>query len=168
MARAPAAMLELPFLTRRMVEWGILALVVLALAGVFVYRMQSVQAQAEGAAVGSTLGALRTAFVLDHLQRQAHRTQGAVADIQHNPFELLERQPTNYRGAMSFSQADSLPAGSWIFDPACACIGYLPIWPQWFDSPSGDVMAWFHIHGDPGPLQITPNEAYAWHGVLLR
>ena len=158
---------EVPFRTRRMVEWTILALVVLLLVLVFARQMRIVQGQAELSAIKTTLGALRTAFVLDHLHKKVAGGATPAPAAQPNPFELLARYPENYLGVMSREQAEAAPAAGWVFDPDCVCVGYLPIWPDWLDSPSGDVMAWYRIGGAPGPLQLTAKEVYVWQGEVL-
>ena len=158
---------EVPFGTRRMVEWMIVTGVILLLVLVFARQMRVVQGQAELSAVRTTLGALRTALVLDYLRTEVALKATSVVSAQHNPFELLQRYPVNYIGEMSPEQAAAAPAGSWVFDPDCLCVGYLPIWGEWFDSPSGDGMAWYRISGAPGPLQLRAKEAYVWQGQEL-
>lgn len=150
-----------------MVEWSILAVVILLLVLVFVRQVWVLKGQAELSVVKTTLGALRTAFVLDHLQNKVVSRALPVGLVQHNPFELLQRHPVNYRGEMTAAAAQTVPAGSWVFDPVCICVGYLPLHAEWFDSPSGDVMAWFRVDGEPGPLQLTAKEAYVWQGQVM-
>ncbi|PJC16261.1 MAG: hypothetical protein CO066_02805, partial [Comamonadaceae bacterium CG_4_9_14_0_8_um_filter_60_18] len=55
---------------RRPVEWLAMALLLLVLIGTFVHYSRFVQSQAEVAAIKSTVGALRTALVVEHLRRQ--------------------------------------------------------------------------------------------------
>ena len=153
------------FWNQRLVEWSMLALVIALLLGVFAYKVREVHAQAELASVRSTLGNLRTAFVLDHLRRSV--PSGAGAALQSNPFELLERRQPNYFGEASAAQALAAPAGSWVFDAACVCVGYLPLNAEWLQSPNGDVMTWYQISGAPGPLQLTAREAYVWQGQAM-
>ena len=167
MAKEWAPPLGVPFLTRRMVEWLILALVILLLALVFARQMRMLQGQAELSAIKTMLDALRTALVIDHLRKKVASEGASVTLTQHNPFELLQRYPFNYLGEMSPAQAQLAPGGSWVFDPVCVCVGYLPIWSEWFDSPSGDLMAWFRISGASGPLQLTAKEAYFWQGQIM-
>lgn len=152
-----------------MVEWSLLAGLILVLTLVFVHQMRVLQGQAELAAVKSTLGALRVALVIDHLHNNVVAGTSPVVSAQHNPFELLQRHPVNYRGEMTAAEAAAAPApaGSWVFDPVCACVGYLPMHAQWFDSPSGDIMAWYRVEGAPGPLQLTAKEAYVWQGQVM-
>ncbi len=155
-----------PFLSLHLIEWSLLAALIVALALVFAYKVHVVRGQAELAAVKSTLGALRTAFVIDHLQRSV-TPGGAVAAPQPNPFVLLQRRPSNYFGQWSAADAATLSGGSWVFDPYCVCVGYLPLYPEWLESPSGDTMAWYRVDGAPGPWQLTAKEAYRWQGQVL-
>ena len=111
--------------------------------------------------------ALRTALVIDHLHKNVMAANSSVALSQHNPFELLQRHPVNYFGEVTPAEAAAAPGGSWVFDPVCVCVGYLPIYAEWFDSPSGAVMAWYQISGAPGPLQLTAKENYVWQGQVM-
>ncbi len=167
--------LSLPTWSRTL-EWSVMGIVVAILVAAFTHYTRIVQGQGEYAAVRSTLGALRTALVIDHLQRSTAQTSsaavvgaatGLVADAQRNPFDLLQRTPVNYSGIANRQQADTVVPGSWVFDPACPCVGYRPLGDLWFDSPSGEPMAWFRLHGAPGPLQLTGKEIYRWQGQLL-
>lgn len=150
-----------------MVEWSILALVVLVIAGVLGQKLRVVQAQAELAAVKSTLGALRTAFVLAHLQRKPTSVGNRDVFVQHNPFELLDRYPLNYHGKIRAIESYDVPAGTWVFDPVCNCVGYRPLATEWFESPSKDSMAWYQVSATAGPLQLAPREDYLWHGYPM-
>jgi hypothetical protein len=150
-----------------MVEWSIVALAVLLIVLVFVRQMRVVEGQTELSAIKTTLAALRTSFVLDHLRKSAAFEDTSSASAQHNPFELVQRYPSNYLGEMGPAQAELAPSGTWVFDPDCVCVGYLPIWGEWFDSPSGDLMVWFRVTGATGPLQLEPKEIYQWQGQLL-
>lgn len=150
-----------------MVEWSLMAGVILVLALVFARKLQVVQGQGELAAVQSTLGALRTALVLEHLQKSTVGQGSSVAGTQRNPFELLDRMPANYRGEITRASASSAPPGSWLFDKDCVCVGYVPLYPKWFDSPSGNTVAWYRVSGAPGPLQLLAEEAYVWQDQAL-
>jgi hypothetical protein len=156
----------------RLMEWSLVAAVIvtlgLVLGQVLGHQKGEILANAELAAVQSTLGALRTALVIDHLHRTVRAGNDALAPPHNNPFELLERRPTNYQGETSAAQGSGTLAGHWVFDPACVCVGYLPQYPQWFDSPSGETMAWFRVDGAPGPLQLNARENYTWQNTGLR
>ena len=54
-----------PFWSVRIVEWSLLAAVIVLLVLLFARQVRVIQGQGELAAVKSTLGALRTALVLD-------------------------------------------------------------------------------------------------------
>jgi hypothetical protein len=156
-----------PFLNVRLVEWSLVALLIMALVLVFMHQARAVQRQAELAAVRTTLGALRTAFVMQHLQLASAAPSRAVLVAQRNPFQLLQYRPTNYFGEIRAADASVVPPGDWVFDAVCGCIGYVPADSQDFDSPSGDAMAWYRVDAGPGPLQLTPKEAYVWQGQVM-
>jgi hypothetical protein len=148
----------------RLLEWSVLAGVIIVLGLAFVRQVRVVQGQAELAAVKSTLGALRTAFVIDYSRKQMTVGVSDPTSPQPNPFELLERHPLNYRGVMSAAEAVKASSGGWMFDPVCICVGYLPLDEQWFDSPHGDLIAWYQVSDTPGPLQLTVKALYVWQG----
>jgi hypothetical protein len=152
----------------RTLEWALVAGVIVVLMMVFLRQVRMVQGQAERASIQATLGALRAALVIDFVHGTAAAATPSVTLPQRNPFELLAQRPANYFGEFKASASDAPPAGSWVFDPACACVGYAPLDPQWFDSPSGNLMAWFQLGGAPGPLQLTAKEAYVWQSEALR
>ena len=166
MAKDRRAPQDLPSWSRTL-EWSVLIGVVLVLMLVFFRQVRVLQGQAELSAVKTTLGALRTALVLEYLHQRVQGGSQASVPLQHNPFELLERQPVNYRGVMGAIEAVAAPAGSWVFDSSCICVGYLPLYGEWLDSPRGDVMAWYQVSGAPGPLQLTAKEAYRWQDERL-
>lgn len=166
MAKDRRAPQELPSWSRT-TEWSLLALVILVLVLVLTWQVRVLQGQAELSAIKTTLGALRTALVLEHLRTRVLVNPQATASVQPNPFELLQHLPVNYRGVMGPADAAATPAGSWVFDPECPCVGYLPLYPEWFDSPSGDVLAWYALSAAPGPLQLTAKEAYRWQDELM-
>jgi hypothetical protein len=152
----------------RTVEWGVAALLVAALVVVFMKYMRDVQAQGEYAAVRTTLGALRTALVIEHLRRSADPTvDKSMVKSMKSPFELLDHLPANYAGIVDAKQPQSIPVGSWVYDPACPCVGYRPLTDDWLDSPSGELIAWYALSGSPGPLQLTAREHYRWQEHVL-
>jgi hypothetical protein len=145
------------------VEWSLLLLVILVVAGVFVRQFRYVQGQGELAAVKTTLGALRTALLLDHLKR-AVEDPAALRPVQRNPFLLLEPVPANYAGALASAKGQGLRPGSWVFDAFCNCIGYEPLYPQALDLPSDAPALWFRVSAPPGPLQIQAMQTTLWQG----
>ena len=153
---------------RRAFEWALVAAVILVLAVVFVRHMRAVQGQSEQAAVRTTLGALRTALVIEHLQHSLTPIGGlSTARPPRSPFDLLQYRTANYIGIVNSRKALIVPPGSWVYDPVCPCIGYRPLDDLWLNSPSGEPMAWFLISGAPGPLQLTARENYLWQDQLL-
>jgi hypothetical protein len=141
--------------------------VILVLAVVFVRQMRVMQGQGELESVKSTLGALRTAFVIDHLHKNVVTTNAPVTPVQRNPFELLQHRPVNYAGEIRQTQTTVAPVGAWVFDADCACVGYAPLDAQWLESSRGNAVIWFQISGDPGPLQLTAKQTYIWQGQLM-
>ena len=77
-----------PFWSVRIVEWSLLAAVIVLLVLLFARQVRVIQGQGELAAVKSTLGALRTALVLDHLRQNVQSGKAPVGFTQRNPFEL--------------------------------------------------------------------------------
>jgi len=157
----------MPWHSRRAVEWSLLVVVILVLMGVFAHQFRVVQARGELAAIKTTLGALRTALVIDHLQGAAATKGQVVAIAQRNPFLLLDHMPGNYAGVLAGGNADPVPGGKWVFDAYCNCIGYGPMYPFALDGGTDTPMVWFRISAPPGPLQITPVQAYHWQGELV-
>ena len=152
----------------RTLEWALAAAVVAVLVAVFMRHMRIVQGQSEQAAIRTTLGALRTAFVIDHLQRSVETSASLpVAKEPLNPFHLLQYRPLNYAGTVDSRKTFSVPPGSWVFDPVCPCVGYRPLDGHWLNIPSGDTVAWYQISGAPGPLQLTARENYRWQDQML-
>ncbi len=155
-----------PLWERRLIEWAILGLLVLALAGSLGYYGYRVQGQAERAAVQSTLGALRTALVLDRL-RQVLPSAGAPL-ASSDPFATLEALPANYAGQVSGRDVTDVRAGSWVFDAGCGCIGYKPLRPEWLEGTPGPSALWFRVVEQRGVRQLEPMDAYAWLGQAVR
>ena len=151
-----------------MVEWGILAVLVLVFVGIFGHYVRLIQGQSERAAVMSTLGALRTALVIDHVQRA---TVTAAADrtlTPPNPFLALQTPPLNYGGEMSVVQSLAAPAGRWVFDPQCSCIGYLPQDSAWRSAAADTSILWFKVSDGPGPRELTALAPYVWQGMQVQ
>lgn len=141
-----------------------MALVLLVLVAVFGRQVQVMQGQGERAAVQSSLGALRTALVVHHLQQALRGTPPPASAAPPNPFLLLGKPPANYQGEAGVLQTDSVVPGSWVFDPACGCIGYRPLYPQWLERPANAQALWFKVGAASGPAQITALERYVWQG----
>lgn len=151
--------------SRHLREWALVTLVVLALIWVFGHQVRAMQIQAERAAVQSTLGALRTALVLDQLTR--HVSGAARPDTAPNPFLLLKAVPGNFAGNQSMGRADAMALGAWVFDGECICVGYRLLYPEGLDAPGGAETVWFRIAALGGVLQLQPLTRYVWQGQVL-
>lgn len=152
---------------QRLVEWSLVALLVGALVIAFLHQVRVVQRQAEFANIRTTLGALRTALVMQHLQAQMPGQNPSVALMQRNPFDLLAQRPVNYRGVIQAKNLAMVPTGGWVFEPICGCVGYVPLDAAEFDSASGDAVAWFVVNTSALPFQLSAKEAYVWQGQVL-
>jgi hypothetical protein len=152
-------------------EWTLLLLLILVVFLLFARQVNLIRGQAELSAIQSTLGALRTALVLDQVQRSVQGSvQGGastVASGQRNPFDLLQARPLNYRGAFQAQSLAALAPGSWVFDSDCPCVGYLPMDGQWLHSPNGDVMLWYQLKGAGSVMQLDAREHYLWQGLAV-
>jgi hypothetical protein len=151
----------------RLAEWGLMVVLLLVLVAVFAHQVRELRGQAELAQIKSTLGALRTALVVAHLEASVASTRprgGTVVQAQRNPFAALQQSPPNYAGLANPEALATLPGGSWVFDTECHCIGYRPTEAGWLQSPAGASALWFRVASSAGPLQITPLQTYVWMG----
>jgi hypothetical protein len=146
---------------RRPIEWLLLALLITALLTTFSRYARQVQGLGELAALKTTVGALRSALVIDHLQRQLAPASPAVPATG-NPFDLLKQKPAAYLGALTEAQAAQAPDGAWFYVPSCPCVGYRPMDETWLESHSANPTLWFELTGWPGVLQLRPKENYLW------
>jgi len=154
-------------MSRRVVEWGILGTAILLLVIVFLGQARQVQDQAELAAVRTTLAALRTAAVLQYIQASSAKSAPGVADLQQNPFNMLQSPPHNYAGVRDVHH---LPEGliGWFYDPQCKCVGYAPAQTHWQGVSSATQLLLFQVRAAPGPLQLFAMEDYQWQGEPVR
>ena len=97
-------MTGLPVVRSRLLEWSLVAAVVIALVLAFGYYANRVRGQGELAAIQMTVGALRSTLAVEDLRLKVRGVSPPVALIPHNPFELLQRRPANYRGEASDAQ----------------------------------------------------------------
>jgi hypothetical protein len=151
----------------RTLEWALLAVVLVVAIGFMGQQSRALQAQAEVAAVQSTLGSLRTTLVIAHLHKVVQAEQGAVADLQQNPFKILRSVPGNYAGEVLRSEITGVSPGSWVFDKECVCIGYVAMNPESLEPKTEPAALWYRVSGAPGPLQITATESYTWQGQAV-
>ena len=152
---------------RRAFEWGLLSVLVLAMALLFMQQAKHVQGQAELAAIKSTLGALRTTAVQEHLRARVSGQGTLTASASNNPFDLLQVRPGNYLGVLDSARALTARPGSWWYDPDCVCVVYAPLEPQWLAGATGAAWLRFRIDRRSGPLQLDAMEPYSWQGQRL-
>ena len=152
---------------RRLVEWGALALALALLILMFLQRSADVQGQAELAAIQTTLGALRTAAVLRHVQASRSGDTRLVAPAPQNPFVALVDPPPTYLGERD-SATVPLSPGGWFYDPRCDCVGYRPLELRWLSDSEGNGLLRYRIRRDAGPLQFEPIGRYAWQGEPIQ
>ncbi len=152
----------------RMVEWSILIVVVLVIVAVAGHSIRLLQGQAERSTVLSTLGALRTSLVIAHLQQVSAASTGSFSAVPPNPFLALQTLPQNYRGEFTVNDLIATPLSGWVFDPLCACAGYVPLDAGWSDDPSPASALWFKVGPGPGPRLLTAQATYTWRGVVVQ
>jgi hypothetical protein len=148
------------------VEWSIVALLLVTLVLVFGRQMQTVQAQGERLAVRFTLKILREALRLEQILKRAPPT--AVSGTPNrNPFALLASLPANFSGEVSSSKADTVVPGNWVFDPECGCVGYRLLYPQWLQPEQFADVIWFRVSQSPGEVRMVAQAPYIWLGQPL-
>lgn len=150
------------FWSRRLLEWTIVAGVVLSVTLLLIRQAHEVKGQAELANVRTTLAALRTALVIEHLKQSADQSDPVATLAGGNPFALLQNRPMNYAGVMNSRDVEGLPPGTWMFGPDCVCLAYRPLDDTWFFSPDGSGVAWFQVSAPPRPPLISARVAYRW------
>lgn len=148
----------------RMVEWGILALVLLAFVWFFGQYAKRVYSQAERAQVLTTLGALRTAMVLGHLQSAVQGNSMAAVQRSANPIHALDSIPPNFGGEVVGRDVTAVRPGQWVFDVQCGCIGYKPLYLDWLESQENLDALWFQQRSLGAVGVLVPLDAYIWQG----
>jgi hypothetical protein len=145
----------------------LLLLLILLVLGFYAREFRTVQAQGEAAAVQTTLGALRTALLIDHLAGAVDGT-ATIRAAQPNPFLRLDQLPANYAGVRDPRPGQLQQAGTWVFDAQCRCIGYEPLYPRDLNTPADAPALWFRISTPPGPLHLSALQGYVWQGQRLQ
>lgn len=161
-----------PHWSTRWVEWGLLALCIAVVMGVLWRYGQQVRAQSERAAVQSTLGALRTALVLDYVNSKIPasakaRSASTAFSALPNPFDLLQQPAANYAGEVPAALLQEVAPGRWVFDKRCGCVGYKPQDISALDAPAGSQALWFTVEVTGAAPQLRPIHSYSWAGLPL-
>ena len=153
------------FWATRPFEWAVVVAVV-TLALVSVNRQyRDLEGQAEYAAIQSVLGSMRTALVLDFLQRRLAAESPHAGPLK-NPVLLLQPLPT-YAGDLGMARQSEARPGNWLFDAECVCVGYRPLNPEWLEPAQDFPAIWFQLRDNHGAPELTPMRAYRWHGVPI-
>ncbi len=152
--------------SRRLTEWCLVAALLLGVFWVFEHEIQKLQGQSERVLVWSTLASLRTALVIQQLERQVRPQPKQQPDK--NPFLLLDHLPPNYAGEVRMRDIYAVPPGSWAFDPGCPCVGYRLLYPQWLEPQHETGTIWLRMELGPGSAKLNPLEAYRWFGQPVR
>jgi hypothetical protein len=153
--------------SRRVIEWSIVTLVLVALIWVVGREARVVQGQGERVAVRATLVTLRTALVIDQLVSHVSATVGASAAKAKNPFTLLQGVPPNYAGELTLRAIYTVPPGSWVFDPECGCVGYRLLYPQWLEPEQEADAIWFRVVTSAQAPRLSQLAPYRWFGQSL-
>jgi hypothetical protein len=161
-----------PLWDSRWIEWGTLLALILVVSSVLWRYGQQVRGQAERAAVQSTLGALRTALVLNHVHAALPGTDKASVSRRAdstlpNPFTLLQSPAANYAGEVPPALLQEVPPGRWVYDRGCTCIGYKPQDDAALGTAAGAQALWFVLHSDGAAPQLRPLQPYVWDGQVL-
>jgi len=148
--------------SRRVIEWSIIAAVLISLVWALEHEARTLRGQGEKVAVRSTLNALRASLVIDQLLSQVRHTSAPK-----NPFTLLQELPPNYGGELAMRNIYSVPPGSWVFDPECGCVGYRVLYPQWLEPTQEADTLWFRVATRAGDASLLPLAEYRWFGQPL-
>lgn len=155
--------------SRRVVEWSIVAAVLIGLVWALEHQVRVVRIQGERVAVRSTLSALRASLVIEQLMGQVrHQNKnGPSASTPQNPFTLLQGVPPNYAGERAQRDIFSVPPGSWVYDPECACIGYRLLYPEGLEPEQVADAIWLRVGATAGEPRLVPMAEYRWLGQRL-
>ena len=159
--------MQSPLWSRRLVEWSIVAVVLIALIWGLEHQVRVVQGQGERAAIRATLTSLRAGLVIDQLMLQARPRPAPGAPRPQNPFALMQAVPPNFAGERAMRDVRSVPPGSWVFDPECICVGYRLLYPQWLEPAQVADAIWFRIRSEDGQLRLSAQTDYFWLGQRL-
>lgn len=159
--------MESPLWSRRIVEWSIVAAVLIALIWALEHQVRVVQGQGERAAIRATLTSLRAGLVIDQLMLQARPRAAPDAPRPQNPFALMQSIPPNFAGELAMRNVNSAPPGSWVFDPECVCVGYRLLYPQWLEPAQAADAIWFRIRSENGQVRLSALTDYLWLGQRL-
>ena len=162
-----------------LIEFIVVIIIIVVLAGLFLTRIPLYQEQAEKAAMQQVEGALQSALVLRYgaLQTRAAATEQNLSILAtDNPMTWLQKLPPNYKGEYYDPSPRTVAPGSWMFDLKSRELIYVLNQSDNF-TPGRDGSKWirFRVHlgyelmlGRPeaGKELVTtllePTEPYHW------
>jgi hypothetical protein len=159
--------------TLRLFEWGVLTCVVLILMGVFLRKVQHLQAEAERLNVQAMVENLRAAVLLAAILHQDRETVRAALRPGGNPVALFKAEtglvPAGYLGELDEIDLDRVASGNWYFDRGRQFLVYRLRSTDGFKSSlAGPARIRLCIRaaddGQSGvpPLQLEACEPYRW------
>lgn len=102
-----------------LIEFVVIIIIIVVLAGLFMVRIPLYQEQAEKAAMQQVEGAIQSALTLRY---GALMTRGAINEqtlsilATDNPVTWLQKLPTNYKGEYYDPTPRTVAPGNWMFD----------------------------------------------------
>lgn len=131
-----------------LIEFIIVIIIIVVLAGLFLVRIPLYQEQAEKAAMQQVAGALQSALLLRY---GALKARGAASEKElsilatDNPITWLQKMPPNYKGEYYDPSVRSVAAGNWMFDLKSRDLIYVLNQSDNF-IPSADGNKWIRFH----------------------
>lgn len=156
-----------PWQNHRLLEWALVATVLVALIGAFERQVGVIQGQAERLTVQLTLKALRDTLTLEQLLKATRRPGASAEPKTINPFALLQGTP-NFAGNATMATVGTVPPGNWVFDPDCGCVGYRLRYPQGLEPTQEADAIWFRVEAVNGAFRLSPQANYRWFEQVLR
>ena len=131
-----------------LIEFIIVIIIIVVLAGLFLVRIPLYQEQAEKAAMQQVEGAIQSALVLRY---GALSTRGAANEKElsilatDNPISWLQKIPPNYKGEYYDPTPRTVSPGNWMFDLKSRELIYVPNQTENF-TPGRDGNKWIRFH----------------------
>jgi len=162
-----------------LIEFIVVIIIIVVLAGLFLTRIPLYQEQAEKAAMQQVEGALQSALVLRYgaLQTRAAATEQNLSILAtDNPMTWLQKLPPNYKGEYYDPSPRTVAPGSWMFDLKSRELIYVLNQSDNF-TPGRDGSKWirFRVHLGYEPMLgrpeagkelvttlLEPTEPYHW------
>ncbi|GAB1234132.1 hypothetical protein UT5_05260 [Ferrigenium sp. UT5] len=131
-----------------LIEFIVVIIIIVVLAGLFLMRVPLVQEQAEKAAMQQVEGALQSALVLRYgaLQTRAAATEQNLSVLAtDNPMTWLQKLPPNYKGEYYDPSPRTVAPGNWMFDLKSRDLIYVLNQADHF-IPGRDGNKWIRFH----------------------